>query len=115
MNVRRYVTSRKFLWAASVVAILFFAVGLLSGDAGKSLFISDKGYVGLNTQEPKSLLDVNGDIRAGNSTLFFTQTAHYWNAVGDPVSWALSRTLVIYMPLLSQGEMRAAWQHRSGS
>lgn len=88
MNGRGYVTSRKFLWAASVVAIFFFAVGLLSGDAGKSLFISDKGYVGLNTQEPKSLLDVNGDIRAGNSTLFFTQTAHNWNAVGDPVGWA---------------------------
>lgn len=88
MNGRGYGTSRKFLWAASVVAIFFFAVGLLSGDAGKSLFISDKGYVGLNTQEPKSLLDVNGDIRAGNSTLFFTQTAHNWNAVGDPVGWA---------------------------
>lgn len=88
MNARGYLKSRKFLWTASALAILFFAVGLLSADAGKSLFISDRGYVGLNTQEPKSLLDVNGDIRAGNSTVFFTQTAHDWNAVGDPVGWA---------------------------
>ncbi len=46
------------------------------------------GNVGIGTTTPQGKLDVSGDIRAGNSDLYFTKTDHNHTGIGNTPGWA---------------------------
>ncbi len=46
------------------------------------------GNVGIGTAEPKGKLDVQGDIRAGNSDIYFTKTDHVHSGIGNTAGYA---------------------------
>jgi hypothetical protein len=46
------------------------------------------GNVGIGTMAPGAKLDVNGDIRAGNSDLYFTKTDHNHTGIGNTPGYA---------------------------
>ena len=63
------------------------------GHAGASTLelrgsLSISGALGIGTPEPQGKLDVRGDIRAGNSDLYFTKVDHNHTAIGNAPGWA---------------------------
>ncbi|MFY9269858.1 MAG: hypothetical protein WAO55_08955 [Candidatus Manganitrophaceae bacterium] len=58
-----------------------------SGYAERMRITSD-GKVGIGTTSPDGKLDVNGDIRAGNSDLYFTKTDHNHTGIGNAAGFA---------------------------
>ncbi|NEN98163.1 MAG: hypothetical protein F6K50_22395, partial [Moorea sp. SIO3I7] len=44
--------------------------------------------VGIGTDSPEGKLDVRGDIRAGNSDIYFTNTNHNHTGIGNKSGWA---------------------------
>lgn len=52
-------------------------------DGASSSISYSSGSVGIGTTTPQGKLDVNGDIRAGNSDLYFTKTDHNHTGIGN--------------------------------
>jgi hypothetical protein len=46
------------------------------------------GRIGIGTTDPQGKLDVRGDIRAGNSDLYFTKTDHNHTGIGNATGFA---------------------------
>ncbi|PSB22155.1 hypothetical protein C7B65_01755 [Phormidesmis priestleyi ULC007] len=61
------------------------------------------GNVGIGTPTPQGKLDVSGDIRAGNSDLYFTKTDHNHTAIGNTVGWAAIENAADYEALMILG------------
>ena len=61
------------------------------------------GNVGIGTTEPQGKLDVQGDIRAGNSDLYFTKTDHNHSEVGNANGYAAIENAADYGSLMILG------------
>jgi hypothetical protein len=57
-------------------------------DGGDTFNITKAGNVGIGTTAPQAKLDVMGDIRAGNSDIYFTRTDHNHTAIGNTAGFA---------------------------
>jgi hypothetical protein len=55
---------------------------------GSSRSFIAEGNVGIGTTGPQGKLDVNGDIRAGNSDIYFTRTDHNHTGIGNTAGFA---------------------------
>jgi hypothetical protein len=61
------------------------------------------GSVGIGTYDPQGKLDVNGDIRAGNSNIYFTRTDHNHTGIGNTAGYAAIENAANYGPLMILG------------
>jgi hypothetical protein len=61
------------------------------------------GRVGIGTYDPQGKLDVVGDIRAGNSDLYFTRTDHNHTGIGNAVGYAAIENAANYGALMILG------------
>ncbi|MBI2484246.1 hypothetical protein HYV71_03625 [Candidatus Uhrbacteria bacterium] len=86
---------------------LYFNRGTANGSQyqwdGPFLNISPNGNVGIGTTEPKAKLDVSGDIRAGNSDLYFTKIDHKHTGIGNERGFAAIENAENYKTLMILG------------
>jgi len=61
------------------------------------------GNVGIGTNQPQGKLDVRGDIRAGNSDIYFTKTDHNYTGIGNAPGFAAIENGVNYDALMILG------------
>jgi len=61
------------------------------------------GNVGIGTNQPQGKLDVRGDIRAGNSDIYFTKTDHNYTGIGNTPGFAAIENGVNYDALMILG------------
>ncbi len=61
------------------------------------------GKVGIGTTNPQGKLDVQGDIRAGNSDLYFTKTDHNHTRVGNADGYAAIKNAASHGALMILG------------
>lgn len=66
-------------------------------------FVRDDGRVGLGTTGPAGTLDVRGDIHAGNSDLYFTDTNHRHTGFGNNSGYAAIENASDYAALMILG------------
>ena len=66
-----------------------------------NLYISEK--VGIGTAAPQGKLDVRGDIRAGNSDIYFTETNHAHTGIGNTSGYAAIENAANYEALMILG------------
>jgi len=76
------------------------------------------GNVGIGTNEPQGKLDVRGDIRAGNSDIYFTKTDHNHTGISNTAGFAAIENAVNYDALMilgragtSQGRSVKLWDY----
>jgi hypothetical protein len=60
----------------------------ISDNTDDHIALMSSGNVGIGTTDPQGKLDVRGDIRAGNSDIYFTKTDHKYTAIGDTKGYA---------------------------
>jgi hypothetical protein len=61
------------------------------------------GNVGIGTNQPQGKLDVQGDIRAGNSDIYLTKTDHNYTGIGNTAGLAAIENAVNYDALMILG------------
>jgi hypothetical protein len=61
------------------------------------------GNVGIGTTAPQGTLDVRGDIRAGNSDIYFTQPNHNHTGIGNTAGFAAIENAADYGALMILG------------
>jgi len=61
------------------------------------------GNVGIGTNQPQGKLDVQGDIRAGNSDIYFTKTDHNHTGISNTAGLAAIENAVNYDALMILG------------
>src|SRR5215217_360826 len=61
------------------------------------------GRVGIGTYDPQGKLDVSGDIRAGNSDIYFTRTDHNATGIGNTTGYAAIENAANYGALMILG------------
>ena len=61
------------------------------------------GNVGIGAQTPQGKLDVRGDIRAGNSDIYFTRADHNHTGIGNTAGWAAIENAADYGALMILG------------
>ncbi|WP_424097829.1 hypothetical protein [Moorena producens] len=59
--------------------------------------------VGIGTNSPEGKLDVRGDIRAGNSDIYFTNTNHNHTGIGNKSGWAAIENAANFGALMIMG------------
>jgi hypothetical protein len=59
-----------------------------SSDNNDHIALIASGNVGIGTNQPQGKLDVRGDIRAGNSDIYFTKTDHNHTGIGNTAGFA---------------------------
>jgi hypothetical protein len=73
-------------------------------DGGWHQCISLKnGRVGIGNYDPQGKLDVSGDIRAGNSDIYFTRTDHNHTGIGNTTGYAALENAANYGALMILG------------
>jgi Chaperone of endosialidase len=63
----------------------------------------NNGRVGIGTYNPQGKLDVSGDIRAGNSDVYFTRTDHNHTGIGNTAGFAAIENAANYSALMILG------------
>jgi hypothetical protein len=76
---------------------------LSSGDNNPDITIDSIGRVGIGTPSPAAKLDVSGDIRAGNSDLYFTKTDHNHTGIGNTAGFAAIENTASHNALMILG------------
>jgi hypothetical protein len=61
------------------------------------------GSVGIGTYDPQGKLDVRGDIRAGNSDIYFTRADHNHTGIGNTAGYAAIENAANYGALMILG------------
>lgn len=61
------------------------------------------GRVGIGTYDPQGILDVSGDIRAGNSDIYFTRVDHNHTGIGNTAGYAAIENAANYGALMILG------------
>jgi hypothetical protein len=74
-----------------------------SSDNNDHIALIASGNVGIGTNEPQGKLDVRGDIRAGNSDIYFTKTDHNYTGIGNTAGFAAIENAVNYDALMIVG------------
>jgi hypothetical protein len=82
---------------------LSFATG-----GSSKMTILPSGNVGIGTTGPQGKLDVRGDIRAGNSDIYFTRTDHNHTGTGNAAGWAAIENAANYDALMILGRAGTA-------
>ncbi|MBT8339058.1 MAG: tail fiber domain-containing protein [Desulfatitalea sp.] len=85
---------------AAVIALFISFNDISTAD---ELVVTESGNVGIGTATPSGKLDVQGDIRAGNSNIYFTKTNHTYTAIGDTPGYAAIENAVDYNALMILG------------
>jgi hypothetical protein len=80
----------------------FFTGGQLN-DQKEMMRINEAGNVGIGTNSPAGKLDVIGDIRAGNSDIYFTKTDHKHTGFGNAEGCAAIENCQDYGALMILG------------
>jgi hypothetical protein len=70
--------------------------------------LQNSGNVGIGTATPQGKLEVNGDIRAGNSDLYFTKTNHNHTGIGNTPGFAAIENAANYGALMILGRAGTA-------
>jgi hypothetical protein len=65
--------------------------------------VSGMGDVGIGTALPQGKLDVQGDIRAGDSSIYFTKVEHAHSGLGNATGWAAIENAADYDALMILG------------
>jgi hypothetical protein len=81
---------------------------LNTGITGVLMTIQDNGNIGIGTVSPEGSLDVRGDIRAGNSALYFTLTNHGHSGIGNQAGYAAIENAQDYDALMILGRAGTA-------
>ena len=68
-----------------------------------ALYVSRAGNVGIGTDTPEGKLEVIGDIRAGNSDIYFTKTNHNHTGFGNTSGFAAIENSANYDSLMILG------------
>jgi hypothetical protein len=79
-----------------------------SPTATEKLRILPNGRVGIGTTAPEGTLDVRGDIRAGNSDIYFTKTDHNHTGIGNTTGFAAIENAANYDALMILGRAGTA-------
>jgi hypothetical protein len=74
-----------------------------TGIADGRLFLQVGGNVGIGTITPQGKLDVQGDIRAGNSDIYFTKIDHNHTGIGNTAGYAAIENATNYGALMILG------------
>lgn len=72
-------------------------------NGGQMVMAITNGNVGIGTTSPGAKLDVNGDIRAGNSDIYFTKNDHNHTGIGNTPGYAAIENAVNYNTLMILG------------
>jgi len=100
-----------------LLAVVLVAAGLLAAAGDNALFINPQGYVGINQTKPEARLDVNGNTRlrgdlnvdgelaAGNSDLYFTNPNHEHTGKGNTQGYAAIENAKSYNSLMILGRL----------
>ncbi len=82
----------------------------ISDSAGNSRFFVDEstGNVGIGTVSPTAKLEVNGNIFAGNSDLYFTKIDHDHSGIGNKAGYAAIENTKNYDALMILGRAGTA-------
>ena len=88
------------------VADIRFLTG--SPTATEKLRILPNGRVGIGTTAPEGTLDVRGDIRAGNSDIYFTKTDHNHTGIGNTTGFAAIENAADFDALMILGRAGTA-------
>jgi hypothetical protein len=72
-------------------------------DNQDKMVINDSGNVGIGTASPQGKLDVRGDIRAGGSDIYFTETTHNHTGIGNTAGYAALENASNYGALMILG------------
>jgi hypothetical protein len=70
--------------------------------------LQNNGNVGIGTATPQGKLEVSGDIRAGNSDLYFTKTDHNHTGIGNTPGFAAIENAANYDALMILGRAGTA-------
>ncbi|HKX33305.1 MAG TPA: hypothetical protein VJ302_36850, partial [Blastocatellia bacterium] len=70
---------------------------------GDKLTVTPAGNVGIGTATPEGKLDVKGEIRAGNSDLYFTRTDHNHTGIGNAEGFAAIENAANFNALMILG------------
>jgi hypothetical protein len=84
-----------------------FEIGT-SNDGNDHIALIASGNVGIGTIEPQGKLDVRGDIRAGNSDIYFTKTDHEHTGIGNITGYAAIENSAAYEALMILGRAGTA-------
>src|SRR5262245_8589554 len=82
------------------------SIGLVQAGAERLTVIN--GRVGIGTPTPEGTLDVRGDIRAGNSDIYFTKTDHNHTGIGNTAGFAAIENSANYDGLMILGRAGTA-------
>ena len=82
------------------------SIGLVQ--AGAERLTINNGCVGIGTMTPEGTLDVRGDIRAGNSDIYFTKTDHNHTGIGNTTGFAAIENAANYDALMILGRAGTA-------
>jgi hypothetical protein len=80
---------------------------ILTNSTEKLRVLAD-GKVGIGTATPQGKLEVSGDIRAGNSDLYFTKTDHNHTGIGNTPGFAAIENAANYGALMILGRAGTA-------
>ena len=103
LQVTGTVTANKFIGDGSGLTGVTQWLNSSSGSISYS-----GGNVGIGTATPQGKLEVNGDIRAGNSDLYFTKTDHKHSGFGNPTGFAAIENASDYGALMILGRAGTA-------
>ncbi|MGV0025310.1 hypothetical protein [Phormidesmis priestleyi] len=102
LEVNGSVKAMSFQGDGSALTNLSVQASQWQNGASSSISYSS-GNVGIGTTTPQGKLEVNGDIRAGNSDLYFTKIDHNHTGIGNTPGWAAIENSAVHEALMILG------------
>jgi hypothetical protein len=98
------VNGQQWEWQSTVINnVGAMNLSKLTPPLANPLTVLANGNVGIGTTTPQGRLDVLGDIRAGNSDIYFTEQNHNHTGIGNTAGFAAIENAVNYNALMILG------------